>query len=474
MNSYGRLIARLNGTEIEARFNYYLGLVKKGIAGFILFGGEIELVRTKVRELLEEAKQPLIIASDLEQGVGQQLEGGTLFPPPLAIAAAMRTVDKRAAQSVLEKLYTAMALEARYSGINTIFAPVLDINSNPKNPIIATRAFGEDPESVSFLGCEMIKTLQKNGITACGKHFPGHGDTDVDSHISLPVIHKSLRHIEKEELVPFQKAIDAGVRMIMLGHLCVPAIEPWRIPASLSGKVVSYLKRTLGFRGNTITDAMNMGAIGEHHEEEASRMALEAGVDLILHPTDPDKVASYLRQESQPFLPLSLTFAAGSNCTSFDFEDHLRLSRELTEMSVTMIGAKGSAIKKPFLIILNEDRIEKKLSFIDELRKSYPDIRSRMLFPEEDISWEGIPQNSELIVAIFSVVKAWKGGASQWLEKSIHALDRKAKVFVAFGNPFTLRDVHEGVIKIFAYWDSEIAQEAAAEKLLGEILRAKQ
>jgi beta-glucosidase-like glycosyl hydrolase len=461
------LIPRLNGTEIEENFDHYLGLVKRGVAGFILFGGGIETVRTKIAELRDRAKRPLIIASDLEQGVGQQLEGGTLFPPALAVAAAMRTLGKRSVRPLLRKLYSAVALEARYSGINTIFAPVLDINSNPKNPIIATRAFGADSETVSFLGCEMIKTLQRNGITACGKHFPGHGDTDVDSHISLPVIHKSLQDIEKHELVPFRKAIDVGVGMIMLGHLCVPAIEPLGIPASLSGKMISYLRGTLGFQGMTITDAMNMGAIDGYREDESSRRALEAGVDLILHPTDPDKLASYFREKRCAFQPLNhLACMARLDNSSFAFKEHRSLSRELTEMSVTVVGEKESRIRKPFLILLNEDRGEKKIPFLEVLRKFYPGICFRTLLPEEEIPWEQIPKDSELIIAVFSAVRAWKGGATRWLQKSIHALSDRAKVFVSFGNPFTLRDVREDVVKIFAYWDSEMAQEAAAEKLL--------
>jgi beta-glucosidase-like glycosyl hydrolase len=464
------LIPRLNGTEIEEKFDQYLGLVNKGVAGFILFGGEIESARIKIAELRDRAKRPFIIASDLEQGVGQQLTGGTLFPPALAVAAAMKTLGRRTAHTLLRKLYTAVALEARYAGINTIFAPVLDINSNPKNPIIATRAFGEDSETVSFFGCEMIKTLQQNGITACGKHFPGHGDTEDDSHITLPVIYKSLQDIERHELVPFRKAIDVGVGMIMLGHLCVPAIDPLGIPASLSRKANSYLRRTLGFRGITITDAMNMGAIDGCHEDESSRRALEAGVDLILHPTDPDKLASYFREKRCDFGPLNHpACVTNQDYASVDFKEHRRLSRELTEMSVTVVGEKESKIRKPFLILLNEDRGEKKLPFINAFRKFYPGICFCMLLPEEEIPWELIPKGSELIIGVFSAVKAWKGGATRWLQKSIQNLNDKATVFVSFGNPFPLRDVRKDVIKVFAYWDSEMAQEAAAEKLLRQL-----
>ena len=188
---------------------------------------------------------------------------------------------------ILRSVFKAVAVEARYAGINTIFAPVLDINTNPKNPIISTRAFGESAESVSFFGCEMIKIFQSYGITACGKHFPGHGDTETDSHIKLPKIKKDIKALSKTELAPFRNAVKAGVKMIMLGHLNVPALDPSGIPVSLSQKAVSYLRNKLGFKGVIITDAMNMGGIGKYSEEKASLMALNAGVDILLHPADP-------------------------------------------------------------------------------------------------------------------------------------------------------------------------------------------
>ena len=176
MNYYQFIIPRLNGRDIEKDFDYYLRLVKKGIAGFIIFGGKLGIVRQGISELQKESNTPLIIASDLERGLGQQLEGGTIFPPAMAIAAAFRSCQPSAIsyqqKTLLRKIFKAVAVEAGYAGINTIFAPVLDINTNPKNPIIATRAFGEDAETVSFFGCEMIKVFQANGIVACGKHFP--------------------------------------------------------------------------------------------------------------------------------------------------------------------------------------------------------------------------------------------------------------------------------------------------------------
>lgn len=469
MNPYCRLIPRLDGTEIEERFDYYLGLVRKGVAGFILFGGKLETVRAKIEDLRKAAGHPLIVASDLEQGLGQQLEGGTLFPPAMALTSALRTMTKRDARRLLGRVFRAMAAEARYAGIDTVLAPVLDINTNPKNPIIATRAFGEDPETVSFMGCEMIRVLRQEGITACGKHFPGHGDTEVDSHAGLPVIGKDLHFLEGHDLVPFQRAIDSGVGMIMLGHLSVPAMDKLGVPSSLSKETVSYLKTTMRFRGRTITDAMNMAGIAGYREEDACLMSLRAGVDLILHPSDPDRCASCL--ERKAYVPRRINlrtppeFSLKDGKGVPDFREHRELANDLTEMAIIIEGKFPRCIDKPFLIVLNEDREEKGLIFAEALKKRSPGMKYIVLFPGEDIPWRKIPRDAGLIVAIFSSVRAWKDRAVPWIEKSVSRLQKKVRLLASFGNPYVLHDTGPDAGRLYAFWDSEGAQRAAAKKI---------
>jgi len=494
MNPYSRLIPRLNGKEIEERFGDYLGLVKKGVAGFIIFGGELETVREKIRELQSAADRPLIIASDLEQGLGQQIEGGTLFPPAMAIASALTKKGLKFQVSssrlkLLRKAFRAIALEAKYAGINTILAPVLDINTNPDNPIIATRAFGEDADTVSFFGCEMINVLQQNGIAACGKHFPGHGDTETDSHISLPVVKKDLDSLEHNEFVPFQRAVSEGVSMIMLGHLSVPALDPSGIPASLSGRAVSYLRDRMGFRGLIITDAMNMGGIGQYTENEASLMALKAGVDIILHPSDPDAVATYLSemnysaQENPPSPPFSKggkilhppfrkgdgggfllpPFSADNN-PPISFASHQKLSDDLAGMAITTEGEEDVKITKPFMIILSEDKVEKGERLVNALKQRYAGFQYCSIFPGDGIPWALIPKDHDLIVSVFSQIKAWKGQTAGWLRKAIEGLDGRAKIFISFGNPYVIRNVRNAP-KINAFWASASAQRAIAARL---------
>lgn len=463
MNFYCRLIPRLNGTEIEENFDYYLKLVKRGVAGFIIFGGELETLKTKIYELQSASRRPLIISSDLEQGLGQHVNGGTIFPPAMAVASAIRTTDKQAAARLLEKLYTAFALEAGYVGINTIFAPVLDINTNPENPIIATRAFGEDPETVSYIGCEMIRILQKNNIMACGKHFPGHGDTEIDSHIHLPVIKKDLPVLESLELVPFKRAIEAGVQMLMLGHLSVPSMDPTGRPATLSKNIIAYLREKMGFNGLTLTDAMNMGSIGAYTEEEASLMALQAGVDIVLHPSNPDKVAAYLKHKAYIPKPLNLNISVSRDNTPPDFNKHKKLSDELTERSIQAVG--NIAAKNPFIIILNDEKEQKGIPFLHTMKRKYPFIRHCTVLMGDDIPWQRIPQDQDLIVGIFSAVKAWKGNTRRWLNKCISGRENRTGIFISFGNSYILNKLHKQS-KIYAFWDSEAAQKAVAEKII--------
>ncbi len=475
MNPYSRLVPRLNGAEIEDRFDYYLGLARKGVAGFIVFGGEIETVREGIKKLQRASANPLIIASDLEQGLGQQIHGGTIFPPAMAIASAIASqyhpLDKEGSEggwssnlNLLRRTFDAFAVEARYAGINTIFAPVLDINTNPDNPIIATRAFGEDPETVSLFGCEMVRVLQENGIIACGKHFPGHGDTEIDSHMTLPVVRKELSSLENVELVPFRDAIREGVKMIMLGHLSVPAIDPSGEPATISPRIISCLRSEMEFKGTVISDAMNMGALAGYDEDKASLMALDAGVDIILHPSDPDRTASYLLRKKWEPGPLKRFVLPGEQEDSPDFSGHQRLSDELARMAVTFKGKEDMRLSKPFLIVLKEDKEGKGSFFVSAMRQRYSDIGHVEIAPGDNIPLSQIPGDCDLLVAIFSKIRAWKGGPSAWLLSAVEALDKPTTTFISFGNPYVLRRISRGS-RIFAYWDARSAQEAVAEIL---------
>ncbi|MDA8239638.1 MAG: hypothetical protein M0Z67_04605 [Nitrospiraceae bacterium] len=474
-NYYRYLMPRLNGEEIGMNFGHYRSLVNKGVAGFIVFGGRLAEVRKHIDLLQKEAELPLVIASDLERGLGQQIKGGTSFPPAMALAQAVR--KKRALGAAYDlspfrKACAAVAEEAAYAGINTIFAPVLDINTNPKNPIIATRAFGEDAKTVSLLGCEMVKTFQEHGIAACGKHFPGHGDTEADSHISLPVIRRGLSELKKTELSPFREAIAAGVKMIMLGHLSVPSLDPSGIPVTLSGKAVAFLRKKMGYNGIVITDAMNMGGIGKYSEEKASLMALAAGVDVILHPSDADKVASYLRTRKARFEAARLEeFRRGLSGAPGrkrpDFRKNNVLSESLTEKALTLSGGFRPE-ERPCLIILNDEDDERGALFANRLKKGLRGLKIISVNRSSGEALPTLPEGAQIIIAIFSETRGWKGGAGDWLYKALSRLAGQVDLYISFGSPYLL-DRIESAAKLFAYWDSAAAQEAVAVLLIRKI-----
>jgi len=235
-------------------------------------------------QLQAKSKLPLLIGADFERGTAMRLDEGTSFPTAMALAAAGNPKDAYTMGKVT-------ALEARAAGIQWIYAPDADVNSNPGNPIINTRSFGENPEKVSEFVTEFIRGVQENGGLATAKHFPGHGDTTADSHIDLPVVTADRARLEKLELVPFRAAIAAGVGSIMTGHLNVPALEPDpNTPATLSSRVLTdLLRKQLGFQGLVVTDAMDMGGITVRYAPgDAAVRAFLAGADALLMPPVPD------------------------------------------------------------------------------------------------------------------------------------------------------------------------------------------
>jgi beta-N-acetylhexosaminidase len=250
-------------------------------------------VAAKLNDLQRRSQVPLLVSADLEPGLGR-LEGGlfahymldaggaTVFPTAMAIAATGRDSDAY-------DVGRAIAREGRAVGIHINFAPVVDVNNNPANPVINTRSFGENPERVARLSALFVRGAQEGGQLATAKHFPGHGDTDVDSHVGLPLVGATLARLDSVELVPFRAAIKAGASLVMTAHIALPAISgDSTTPATLSPRIITGLLRdTLGFRGVAITDAMTMEGIGKGYTtERSSVLAVKAGADILLKPTN--------------------------------------------------------------------------------------------------------------------------------------------------------------------------------------------
>jgi beta-N-acetylhexosaminidase len=270
-------------------------VAKDRIGGVIMSLGSPIEVASKVNSLQQLADVPLLVASDLEPGLGRLVGGtfvpslmsagsATIFPSNMAIAA---TGDVRDALEVGRII----GREARAVGIHLAFAPTVDVNNNPANPVINTRSFGEDPQRVAQLSAAFVRGVQSEGVAATAKHFPGHGDTDTDSHLALSVVRSDAARLAAVELVPFRASIDAGVVGVMTAHIALPAMGINDSPATLEPRIVTTLLRdSLGFRGLAVTDALRMQAVGQGYTpEQAAVLAVQAGADILLSPIDVKK-----------------------------------------------------------------------------------------------------------------------------------------------------------------------------------------
>ncbi|NQW29280.1 MAG: glycoside hydrolase family 3 protein [Ignavibacteria bacterium] len=266
------------------------GWIDKGIGGIGVFKGELEQTAGMIQDFQRRGGHNLLIGADLEYGLPMRLDGGIAYPRAMALGKTVSGVTYRVAECI--------ALEAKAIGIHWNWAPVADINSNADNPIINTRSFGEDPATVSDHVVAFVDGLQKMGLLACVKHFPGHGDTSTDSHISIPEITISAAVMAKREYLPFKRAIEQGVRSLMVGHIVVPFFDE-KLPASLNSKVITDLvKGKWGFSGLVVTDALDMGAITANYSSaQAAVLAVQAGADVILMPADTEMATTAVLNE---------------------------------------------------------------------------------------------------------------------------------------------------------------------------------
>ena len=239
----------------------------------------LQLVKDMQAAAISKGGLPLLVATDQEGGIVYRLGSGTALPGNMAVAATGDTADARKCGEIIGRELSSL-------GINTTLAPVIDVNNNANNPVIGTRSFGDDAETVGAFGAEYIAGLDEYNTIGCAKHFPGHGDTDTDSHTGLPLVDKSKEELMANELVPFKVAIDDGVDMIMTAHILYPQVEKSNKPATMSKVILTdILRNELGFNGVVVTDAMNMRGVSDYYtREEAALEALKAGADMICMP----------------------------------------------------------------------------------------------------------------------------------------------------------------------------------------------
>ncbi len=452
-------------------------------------------------QLQRRSKFPLLVAADFERGTAMRLEEGTSFPHAMAVAA---TGDPRDAYT----MGRITAIEARSAGVHWLFAPVADVNNNPDNPIINTRSFGEDPRRVSDFVAAFTRGVEEHGALSTAKHFPGHGDTATDSHISLPAIRADRARLDAVELPPFQAALAAGARAVMTGHLAVTALEPdENVPATLSPPVLTgLLRQTLAFDGIVVTDALDMGGITVRSSPgEVAVRSILAGADMLLVSPATDAAFNFLKEAVQSGrLPLQrveqsvarilrakafvglhkqrLVDIDGLNA-AFRRPEFLAAAQDIADRGVTLLRDAASLVpldssqRRRILLfsVSGDPEIIPGDDFERELRsRGVPltVVRTDTRFSRPEHVQLPAPDSYDLaIVSIFVRVADRK--ATVGLPANQAALVNqllaagKPVIVVCFGNPYLIREFPSAPSWLAAFSTVDVAQRAAARALLG-------
>lgn len=483
------------------------------VGGIIVSIGLPLEVASKLNLLQEMARIPLLVAADIERGPGQRLNGavalpyglkmggGTQFPPIMAFGAAN---DERLAY----ELGRITAIEGRAVGIHMAYAPVADVNNNPANPVINTRSYGEDPARVARMVAAQIRGLQENGMLATAKHFPGHGDTGVDSHIDLPVIKVDRARVDTLELVPFRAAIEAGVAAVMSAHIAFPALTGDTVPVTLSPKVLTgLLQEELGFKGLVITDALDMGGIVKKYgNAEAAVLAVEAGTDVLLMPPNvrvaidavvaaveggriPESridrsVRKLLRAKAELGLHRNRTVDLAQVPHKVGIRSHALVAEEVAERSITLVRdwdrlvpARPGMVKEAVSIVYADDydpmtgrTLQRELAARYRGLKTFS-IDSRTPTATLDSILQVAATADVVFFSPFVRVLAYKGGVAipEQIAAFVSTLAEQRPVIVtSFGSPYLLSQFPGISTYVLAWASEDVAQVAAARALSGE------
>lgn len=439
-----------------------------GAGGFILFGGTADLVAELTARLRRDAGRPLLIAADLERGPGQQVRGLDELPPPRALAALGEP-------AVLRGAGVLTAVEALSVGINWVLAPVADLDTEPENPIVQTRAFGEAPARTAAAVAAWIVGCEAAGALACAKHFPGHGRTRTDSHLQLPVVSAEAAVLRAEDLEPFRAAVAAGVGSVMTAHVAYPALDPTGAAATFSRPILDILRRELGFEGLIVSDALMMeGARAGRTAAVAALLALNAGVDLLLYPDDPAGVAAALELAAQadPRVgrrveeALARYHAALRTVVTDELPERLPPAGSVTALADWLLAepllrGEPPRLTAPLeLIVVDDDQ-------------GGPWPASPNTWLRDTLVARGVPlgPGGSRIVLAFAEPRASKGRAGFGAE-SLAALGRDAPgaaVVLLFGHPRLGDAIPSGPAVLLAWHRQRLMQEAVARWLVARL-----
>jgi len=456
------------------------------IGGIILMQDDAEQEIALVNEFQKKSRVPMLFGMDAEWGLYQRIKTAHKFPWAMTLGAIQDN-------NLVYEMASKIAEDAKKMGIYWNFAPVVDVNTNPKNPIIGNRSFGSDVQNVIAKSLAYAQGLQDNGVLAAIKHFPGHGDTDVDSHLDLPVVKHSLERLNKIELAPFKALMDKKIGGAMIAHLYVPQLEKGKnIPASISYDIVTnLLKNKFRYEGLVITDALNMNAVAKKYPAgELDLRAFKAGNDILLFSQDvptgkklikeaiqKGEISEKRLEESvkkilktkyllglQNLRPLS---SEGIN-NVLNNDSHAKISEKLYANALTLLKDEKQLFplreKEVYYLPLEEASHE---AFLQELSK---EIKVKKISFKEILS---IPENAVVIIGLHKDNStAYKPYRVSWESKRlINQVKSRNKVILnVFGSPYALQDVDiSGISSVLvSYENNPLSMKATAEAYLGK------
>jgi beta-glucosidase-like glycosyl hydrolase len=496
---------------------------ERHVGGFVWFLSNVYENALLTKRLQSMARVPLLIASDLEAGMGMRFADTWYWPPAMAVAASGDpTLAEREGKQV--------AIEAKSVGINWILAPVGDVNVAPDNPVINTRSFGEEPGEVSKYVQAFIRGVHSEGLLATAKHFPGHGDTKTDSHRSLPVLDVTRERLDRVELVPFRGAIEANVDSVMMAHLAVPALDPTpapvvasaqrdnryavdaseapvnaTLPATISKPMIDLLRNELRFHGLVVTDAFDMGGLTEHFAAgEAAVLAIEAGEDMILMPTNADVAMDAVKKAVEGGrIPMARIDASVQRIldakarmpftvadpevifNTVDSEESRKLAMEIATKAMTLVREESGALpiaKDAHVIevVVSEfPEAANPLAELDrELKRRLTNAPRTFVIDSRSVDADVAPllnaaKNADVILLGLAI--RTRSGAGQIAVPALAqrviadlAKSPAKRIAISFGTPYLLRELPSLPTYICAFGPQPVLQIAAARALFGE------
>ena len=479
-------------------------IVENKVGGFVFYRGDALELAAMTNEMQRVSKIPLLMAADFERGLPMQIKSGTSFTHNMGIAAAGNPqMAYRKGQIIAE--------EMRAIGINWLYGPVSDVANNPGNTMVNVRSYGENAEKTAEFVAAEVRGLKDGGVLSTAKHFPGHGDTPIDSHISLPVINISHERFNEVELAPFRAAIAAGLDSLMTAHIALPQITGDNLPASLSPEINGDLiRKKLNFDGIITTDSLGMGAIIKNYKgAEGAFLAIKAGADIALLPPNPkeaiDRIEQavlrgeipreqidasarrILRAKYQVGLsnPANRTVDLNKINTIVEKPENVRAANEIAEKSITMFRNENNILpltmekanRTLFIIAAGDDDAEQGNVFkaaVEQRIKGGRVVKVDRRTTEKEYEQLFIEAKraENVVVAPFVKRAALKGtielpeAEAEFIRKLIDEKD--AVAVVAFGSPYQLAQFPKVKIYAAAWAVEDAAQTAAARAIFGE------